>query len=156
MINKSKIELINASITELDKNINEALDKVEVLRQEGSALMIQIIEEEQLLKNTTWELDVIHKTYLSYCGSKKDLVFKPISDLCANIWHTWIDVEDGIQLRFDDENVSLHFDEVRTILPFVNKHKLKINGKNVSDKIRILKHEISTLEQLIHRFSIQS
>lgn len=156
MTDRSRIEVLNADIKKLDQSINDTVDKISLLQQEASNLMIKIIEEENLLKNTLWEINVSYKISLDYAGDKNDAMFKPITDLCHGTWHTWLDMEDGIQLRFDEDTVSLHFEESKQIISFANKHQIKIRGSNVIDKLQTLKRETATLEHLVHQFSIKS
>jgi len=156
MSDRSRIEILNADIKKMDQSINDIVDKISLLQTEASELMIKIISEEKLLKNTLWEINVNYKIALDYAGNKNDAAFKPISDLCGGSYHTWLDMEDGIQLRFDEDAVSLHFDESKQIISFANKHQIKIRGSNVTDKLHALKREVSTLEQLVHQFSIKN
>lgn len=156
MSDRSRIEIINADIKKMDDSINDTVDKISLLQKEASDLMIKIIEEDNLLKNTLWEINVSYKISLDYSGDKNDAFFKPITDLCNGAWHTWLDMEDGIQLRFDEDTVSLHFEETKQIVSFANKHQIKITGSNVTDKLHTLKREVSTLEQLVHQFSIKN
>jgi len=156
MTNRSNLEKLNTSIKKIDDSINQSVEDMSKLQIESEEILIQIIKDEKLLKNSIWDIEYVHEhIYLNYAGDRYDIVMGQISNLCSGSYHSWLNLENGIQLRLDEEKVSLHFDEAKTILPFANKHQIKITGNNVSDKLQKLKRESSALEQLIHQFSIK-
>lgn len=156
MTNRSKLDKLNNSIQKLNQTINDSTDELYKFQNECGELLIQIVEDEKLLKDSLWDIEYFSEhIYLVYSGIKNDSFLGPINTLCSGSGHSWLDIEPGIQLRFDEDEVSLHFDEVKSILPFAKKHKMKITGSNLSDKLQKLKRESSALEQLIHQFAIK-
>lgn len=156
MTNRSKLAKLNKSVKDLNKSVDETIDKISTIQLECSELILKILEDENLLKNSVWEMKCVHdRVYLEFFGNASDESFAPIKKLFSDNFHSWLELEDGIRLRIDEEIISLHFDETKMALPFVNKHQLKIIGKNVSDKLHSLKREIDALEKLTHQFSLK-
>lgn len=156
MTNRSKLEKLNASILKLNQVISDSTEDMYKLQNESGELLIEVIQDEQLLKDSIWEIDYFSEhIFLKYSGNRNDAIIVSISALCSESFHSWLELESGIQLRFDDDEVSLHFDEAKSVLPFSKKHHIKITGSNITDKLQKLKRESSALEQLIHQFSIK-
>lgn len=156
MTNRIKLEKLNATIKKLNDSINESSEEMNKLQNESGELLVQVITDENLLKNSIWEIDYYNEhIYLKYIGNRDDAILGAISAMCSESYHSWLDLEPGIQLRIDEDAASLHFNEAKTVLPFSSKHQMKITGNNIADKLQKLKRESTTLEQLIHQFAIK-
>jgi len=153
---RSKLEKINESISKLNNSIDKMVDEIATLQATGSDLVTLIIEEENLLKDSIWNIRHRHHgIFLDYAGSYDDSILKSFTKLCNDSSNAWIDMENGIQLRIDEDYVSFYFDESKMLLPFANKHKMKLIGNNLTSELQALKREYSALEKLIHQFSIK-
>lgn len=158
MTNRLKLEKINESIKTLNDAIDKQTKELIKLEEQSSELIIKIFEEEALLNNTSWELiasspNRVHLSYDESSGSLDDLLSK-FKLLFGKTQSSWVDLEEGVELHIDNL-IEIHFDEARMILPFVNKHKVKITNSNVVDKLQRLKRDSSALEQIAHQFALK-
>ncbi len=150
-----QLEDINSQIKKIDLEIDSMMDNLSQLHTKKCDLFSQILEEEQLLKNSEWNLKHDPNLNLEYDGKKNDVIMQTFSKWLPDERLTWIDLEDGIQLRFNEDYVYLYFDDSKMILPFVNKHNIKIKGANITNKLLSLKREVAALEKICHQFSIK-
>lgn len=144
--------LIESHNSEIDIKVNELAD----FQNKKNDLIIQIINDEKLLKNSQWELKTGSLTSLKYSGKSDDIIMSHITNLISQDSFCWIDIEPGIQLQIDGDDVEITFDQPKTILSFIKKNQMSISGASVSDKIQALKRETAALEQLTHIFSIKN
>ena len=159
MTDKNKLIKINAELDKLVDQSNEVADKVGQLSSTRDSLLIEIIETENLLKDSNWELKFSGQIFLEYAGKVDDYIMSTILSYAkssgSSYQYVWLQLESGIQFRIDEDEVSLHFDEPKMILPFVKKHKVKITGSSVVDRLRNLKREVASIEQICHEFSLK-
>ena len=83
-------------------------------------------------------------------GGKMDAV----TQLSNTDYHSWFDLEDGIRLQFDDNDISFSFEDPKQLMPFVKKNKMKVTGSGILDRLSKLKREASSLEEVCHTFGI--
>lgn len=152
---KNEIKELTAQIIEKEDASAVLTGEAYALRGERELLVGQLIQNEKLLADTNWELrlDGGSKLYLEYRdppGGNMDL----IAQLSKTDYHSWFDLEDGIRLQFDDNDISVSFDEPKQLMPFVKKNKMLVTGTGILDRLAKLKRESSTLEEICHTFGI--
>jgi hypothetical protein len=77
-----------------------------------------------------------------------------IKELARTDYHSWFEITDGIQLRFDDNDISISFKETKQVMPFVKKNGLKIFGTGITDRLAKLKRDAVALETIVHQFNL--
>jgi hypothetical protein len=153
---KENIAEITIRINDLEmKSANLQTDAFN-LRQEREQLLAKMILEENLLANTRWEIQMSGNNipHLEFLDAGKSTSMEVIEELARKDYHCWFDLISGIQLRFDDNEVSLHFKESKQIMPFVKRCELKLTGTGISDRLSELKREVSALELIVHSFNL--
>lgn len=123
-------------------------------RKKKEEIVAKIILEEKLLEESTWEIqgDGV-ASYLEFTGPYEGKM-KDARDLTRSGWHSSFEMEEGIEIRFDDNDTSLRFESPKMILPFVQKHKLFVSAPGVMDRLAKLKREVASLEILVHQFNL--
>lgn len=150
---REKIASLTTEITALEDHSQNLQVEAWNLRQERDELIAQLILEEKMLANTTWELSLGDVTNLSYKETKAGEL-DSVKELARKDWHATFELEPGVNLRFDDSEISLSFDDPKQVLLFIRKNDLIIGGTKVSDRLNILKREIAALEEVCHQFNL--
>lgn len=152
---EKQISEMTAEIKELEDTAANLGVKAFDLRQKREELIAQMILDEKLLSDTDWDLslDGGAGASLSYRDSSpNDMKF--IKELARTDYHSWFEISDGIQLRFDDNEISLSFKESKQLMPFAKKNGLRVNGTGIKDKLSKLKRDVVALETICHQFGI--
>lgn len=152
---QEQIAEMTAEIKELEEEATNLGVQSFDLRQKREELIAQMIMEEKLLSDTDWDLSLDGNAgaSLSYKDSSpNDMKF--IKELARTDYHSWFEISDGIQLRFDDNDISLNFKESKQLMPFAKKNGLRINGTGIKDKLAKLKRDVAALETICHQFGI--
>jgi hypothetical protein len=150
-------------ISELSDKIKELEDKAADLqvtsfglRQKREELIAQMILEEKLLSDTDWDLSVggsAGDAVLSYKDTSPNTM-EFIKELARTDYHSWFEIADGIQLRFDDSDISLSFKESKQLMPFAKRNGLRISGAGIKDRLAKLKRDVVALETICHQFNL--
>ncbi len=77
-----------------------------------------------------------------------------VMEMARQDYHSDFNLTEGIRIRFDDSNISLHFKDNKALVPFITKYGLVINGTSIRDRLAKLKREISVLELVCHQFKL--
>jgi hypothetical protein len=152
---QKQIAAMTTEIKELEEEASDLGVKAFGIRQKREELIAQMILEERLLSDTDWDLslDGGNGASLSYKDtSPNNMEF--IKELARTDYHSWFEISDGIQLRFDDNDISLTFKESKQLMPFAKKNGLRINGAGIKDKLSKLKRDVAALETICHQFGI--
>jgi hypothetical protein len=152
---EKQISEMSAEIKRLEDEAADLGVKAFDLRQKREEMIAQMILEEKLLSDTDWDLslDGSSGASLSYKDSSpNDMRF--IKELARTDYHSWFEISDGIQLRFDDNDISLSFKESKQLIPFAKKNGLRINGTGIKDKLSKLKRDVAALETICHQFGL--
>lgn len=150
---RDQIASLTTEITALEDHSANLQVEAWSLRQHRDELTAQLILDEKMLEGTTWEMalgDVTNLTHIEVIKGELDKV----KELCRKDWHATFELEPGVSLRFDDNEVSLSFEEPKQVLPFLRKNGLIISGSKVADRLSSLKREISALETICHQFNL--
>ena len=150
---KAQIKELSDKIKDLeDRSSNLQLESYG-LRQKREELIASMIVEDRLMADSEWDLTVDHNSsaHLSYkTGGNMDY----IRELAQADYHSWCELSDGINLKFDDSEITLTFKESKMVLPFAKKNGLKISGSTISARLAQLKRDAAALETICHQFNL--
>jgi hypothetical protein len=150
---REKIASLTTEISALEDRAANLQVDAWALRQERDELIAQLILDEKMLAGTTWELALGDITNLSYSETVPGEL-DTIKSLIRTDWHSSFELEEGIELHFDDSEVSLIFKDPKQVLSFLRKNKLIIGGNKVADRLNHLKREVEALEIVSHQFNL--
>jgi hypothetical protein len=152
---KKQIAELSTKIAELEEQSANLQVESFSLRQKREELIATMIVEDKLLLKTEWEitLDGSSGAQLSYKESGSDSM-DFIKELARTDYHSWFEITDGIQLRFDDNDISITFKETRQVMPFVKKNGIRISGSGITDRLAKLKRDAVALETIVHQFNL--
>ncbi len=151
---KEQIEELTLKIKELEDQSAALQVDAFTLRQRREEVIGQMILEEKLLADTNWDLALDSSgVSLSYRESEIDSM-EFIKELARTDYHSWFEIADGIQLKFDDNDISMSFKETKQLMPFVKKNGLKIVGTGITDRLNKLKRDVVALETVVHQFNL--
>ena len=165
MSTREKIQELDAEIKALYATSASIQEQAWLKTEERDKLVAATILEEKMLTDSTWDLDsgsgakqmvggsgISNKDGITiyYTGTTLDAVM----DLARTDYHSTFTLQQGISLRFDDNDISLRFQESKMMLPFVQKHGLIISGTDIRDKLAGLKRQVAALEAVCHAFKL--
>ncbi len=151
---KEQIEDLTLKIKELEDQSAALQMDAFTLRQRREEAIAQMILDEKLLADTSWDLSLDSSgVNLSYKESDADSM-EFIKELARTDYHSWFEIADGIQLKFDDNDIALTFKETKQLMPFVKKNGLKISGTGITDRLNKLKRDVVALETVVHQFNL--
>lgn len=155
MTYKKQIAELSTKIKDLeDQSANLQVESF-ALRQKREELIATMIVEDKLMRDTEWDLtlDGSSGAHLSYKESQTNSM-EFIKELARTDYHSWFEITDGIQLRFDDNDISISFKETKQVMPFVKKNGLIISGSGITDRLAKLKRDAAALETIVHQFNL--
>lgn len=152
---EKKISELSSEIKSLDDQSADLATKSYELRQEREQLIAQMILGNKLLKDTNWEifLDGSNGVFLNFQNNQSSDSMGFIIDLAKTDYSSWFELSDGINLRFDDNDISISFKEAKQVVPFIKKNLLNVSGSGIVDRLAKLKRDVAALEAVIHQFS---
>lgn len=150
---KERIELLSEQVKDLEERSANLQVDAWSLRQERDELIAQLILEEKMLAGTTWDLALGDITNLSYSETVPGELDK-MKALIRTDWHSSFELEEGVELHFDDSEVTLTFKDPKQVLSFIKKNGLAIGGNKVADRLNYLKREVAALEIVTHQFNL--
>jgi len=152
---KKQIEELSSQIKKLeDQSANLQVESFG-LRQKREEIIATMIVEEKLLNDTEWDITLDGNTSarLSYKETNVGSL-DYIKELAKSDYHSWFDIGDGVEFRFDDSDISISFKETKQVMPFVKKNGLKISGTGITDRLAKLKRDAAALETICHQFNL--
>jgi hypothetical protein len=153
-----KYDELDQKIKKLDERQNLISDEISKITEQQYTILQQIIQEEKLLQDTNWELKLNgDRVYLTCLDSRADesSSLHCLDTLLNNTYHYSFNLEEGSEIRFDDNQISIHFDENRLATPLIKKYGLKVSSGTVAGKLLALKRQMNQLEILAHQFNIK-
>lgn len=150
---KDDIASISVEIQALEEHSANLQADAWTLRQKRDELIARLILEEKMLAGTTWELALGDVSTLNYKETNPDELSQ-IKKLIRQDYHCSFEVENGVEIRFDDGEITLSFDEPKQVLPFAKKNELVISGSGVATRLNQLKREAAALELICHQFGL--
>ncbi len=155
---RDMVATIDGNIKTLEDKSNEMNREIFDLHGARNAVLLKIIEEEQIIKDTEWEIKLSSdKVYLEYTGTRSEQSgpIHDLSEMVGGSWHSSCEFEEGINLYFDDNIVTLRFKENNMIMPFAKKHGFKLVGSGIVIEVQKINRKAKQLEALIHQFNIK-
>ena len=153
-----KYEELNQKLLLLNEQYNTVNDKISSITEEQYKLLQQIIQEEHLFDGTKWELKLSgDQVYLTCQDSRKDesSSLHKLDALLNGSYHYFFTLEEDVEIRFDDNEISIHFEENKAVMLFCKKYKMTISSSTVAGKLQALKRQVNQLEILAHQFNIK-
>lgn len=156
-----QINSLNKRIGDLDDRSAELGHQAWELRRERETLTAKFILEEELLAGSTWDVELGSfasgsSAYLNFTGqsSDKNSPIHKVVELARDDYHTNFALVDGVNIRFDDSEITLTFKEGVMMLPFIQKYGLVINGTSIQDRLAKLKRDVAALELVCHQLKL--
>lgn len=150
-----EIQILEEQLISLDHQIGELNKQRWELQNQRDQLVARLILEENLLQGTRWILHANDSPHLDFDLSQENYSkIKKIQELARTDWHSSFRLQEGVVIRFDDNDVSLYFTEAKNLLPFAQKHSLIIDGTDITAKLAKLKREIAALEAIAHQYKL--
>jgi len=153
---QAELDALDTEIEALEDHASSLGAQAYELRSKRDALISQAILEEKLLADSTWEIQSqggSSSSYLEFTGNWEGSMQK-IREMARKDYHSSFSLMDGVDLRFDDNDMTIQFADPKLILPFAKKNNLKLSGANITDRLAKLKREVAALETLVHQFNL--
>lgn len=148
---KEDIALINDRLKDANKILDQAYDDQSKLCDQKNLLIKDLILEEKMLAGTEWLL-VLDKysnnIELEYITSRHEGKVDEISTLLGAGYHDLFELQPGIEIRFDDNDVLLTFKNSTQVYSFVKKNEMKLDCKTFISKVEALRNQLQSLEEL--------
>lgn len=158
-INAWNVENTKMTVREDLKKVQDELDELEmqqdVLRaleyplqvKRGDAIQ-RLLDEEKPFNGTSWTLKFNYKgvLFLEYDGHRFDDEMKEVHELCSTSWHSDFKLEEGVEIQFDDNVVSLSFKDSSKIAEVASRHGLVVTANELKERAETLHKELAGLE----------
>lgn len=135
-------------ITTLEKlqNIVKAKKKaekeIEVLQEEVSNIennRLEVakayIKEANLLSKCNWKASVTHY-HTIHVHARFDDLSSDVTDLLNPSWHCSFELEEGVSIMFNDEDIELTFDDEDSTVYFLREHNIKVDTSEIEKEIK--------------------
>lgn len=151
MSKQEDIKALDVKISECEKKQADLRGQQYELETAREELIRQVILEDGLLNGTEWTVKLSNSIlYLEYNWSIDSAVgfeLRSVVEMCRSGWHSSFDFAKDIEFQFDDNQISIRFDDHKLIKKFIENHKLVIT-EEFSKEIAALRAELNTLETL--------
>jgi hypothetical protein len=156
MKNQARLDELVQQIDNLENRAADLNEEAYSLRTEKDNLIAQAIIEDKMLFDTTWDIQsngVGSTSYLEFIGNIEGKI-EEVVQIARKDYHQTFNLQPGIAIRFDDNDITLQFEDPKMILPFAKKNNLKLSGASITDRLSKLKREVAALEMLVHQFNL--
>ncbi len=152
---KPKIEELSSLIKKIEDEAARFHAEGYNLRQQRAGLIARMLVEEKLMEGTEWEMTLDHNS-IARLSLKKDDEGKMnyVEDLARDGWHSSFEIESGVTLQFDDNEISIEFQSAKMMIPFAKKNGMKVSGTTLTNKLSQLKRDVAALEIVCHQFNL--
>lgn len=157
MSKRDQVTIIDQALLKLDEKQTELSLEENGLRESRSLLIKELIEEENLLDSTTWELFVTSSgsgMYLQYSEGNDEKITE-ISKLCFSSWHDSFELQTGVTLHYDDGVCTLHATDPGQLKSFAVNHNFIITARDIGNQIKKLSRQLNVLQEVCHQFNLQ-
>lgn len=153
---KLKLKKLDSEIKTLEDTAIDLQTKAFDLRQEQEYLISKMILQDKLLADSDWELfldvnNIVSLKYLPQIPITASMEF--VISLTKTDYHSWFELEEGVQLQFDDSEITLTFKDNKQAVSFIKKNKLNVSGTGIIDRLTRLKRDVAALEAIYHQFN---
>lgn len=157
MSKRDQVTIIDQELLKLDEKQTALSLEESRLRESRSLLIKELIEEENLLDSTTWELFVTNSSgsmYLQYSEGSEEKISE-LSKLCFSSWHDLFELQTGVTLHYDDGVYTLHAADPGQLKSFAVSHNFIITAKDIGNQIKKLSRQLNVLQEVCHQFNLQ-
>ena len=157
MSKREQVTIIDQELLKLDEKQTALSLEESGLRESRSLLIKELIEEENLLDSTTWELFVTSSgsgMYLQYSEGNEEKISE-LSKLCFSSWHDSFELQTGVTLHFDDGVYTLHAADPGQLKSFAVNHNFIITARDINNQIKRLSRQLNVLQEVCHQFNLQ-
>jgi hypothetical protein len=155
---RDKIAELTTEIKELEDKASEIATEATSLRAVREKLIIKVLVEDKIFEDTSWDvgsyMSGVKINYIKSYGATVYDVFEPIQEIFSKDGDIWMEINDGISLRLEGGEVSLSFKEAKQVMPFIKKHKMKLTGSSIVDRLAKMKRDAAALESIVHTFNL--
>jgi hypothetical protein len=142
------LDELKQDINTLQEQRNKTYEVEQGLVQEYNSVLLEKIISEKLLHKYEWEIKL--SGYHIYLSSTRRDDRKVTSLMINSDYHCGIDLTDHVQLRSDDNELSIAFSDNKEIAPFIADWDLKINCSGIEKKIKSLIDEADQLNDILN------
>lgn len=150
------LEIIDSISVELDikyKEIEDLRSNANELEQKRGSYILQYIVEKELFKDTIWTIKS-YATSLDYSDRNDTAVMIFLIKLIGPSYVTLL-ATGGIELYYNDGGLTANFDRHTLIADFANKYQIKIDGAEITSRLRRMSKEIDPLIEISHLFNLK-
>jgi hypothetical protein len=155
---KDRIIELTTEIKELEDKADAIHIEANTLREAKEKLIVKMLLESKILEDTSWDVGSyvggVRLDYIKSYGSNVFDVFESLSDLAGRGTDVWMEIVDGVSLRFEDGESTLTFKEAKQVMPFIKKNKMKLTGGTITDRLAKMKRDTAALESICHTFNL--
>jgi hypothetical protein len=152
---RDQLKINEQKVEEFNKQADELRASAYSLEKDSCNLISILIEKEKMLAGTSWELIVNKKSAnLEFQGNLKSPEMQKIFELTWNGYHSCFTLNDGIDLYYDDSRISIQFDELKLVAPFIKKMEIVLDASGIRDDLHKLRRDLSALEMICHQLQL--
>lgn len=152
---REQLKLNEQQVEELNKQADELRESAYSLERESSNLIAQLIEEDKMLAGTSWELVASKKSaYLEFQGNLKSPEMQKIFEITWNGYHSSFVLGEGIDLYYDDSRISIQFDDLKLVAPFIKKMEIVLDTSSIRDDLHKMRRDLAALEMICHQLQL--
>lgn len=150
------LEIIESISKEVDlkyKEIEDLRTKADELEQKRGSYVFQYVLDNELFKGTIWTIKS-HATSLEYSDREDTSAFLFLKKIIGSGYVTLLS-EGGVEVYYSDGSITANFDRHSLIPDFVKKHQIKIDGAEITSRLRRMSKEIDPLIEISHLFNLK-
>jgi hypothetical protein len=156
---RQRLSEINKAIVDLDGQIRELCESQNVLELERNKTLADLLDNEKLLAGSKWKdsfnwVSQGGSLALTYQGQADDSLMGPLGTAVNSSSYSSYLLEPEVELVFSSQ-VELTFPNIKTMLSFVNRHQLVIDGTQTVMQLHKLQREIRDLELIVHQLGLK-
>lgn len=119
------------------------------LERQLSSVALEILKDEKLLKLVTWEVSSYESYDVRLDMSRSCDIPKELKDLFKADYHESFQLEDGIRLSFNDNDLCICFDKPERVEDFVKEHELTVDKSGLVESFNEEKKLLAKMESLL-------
>lgn len=154
---REDMDEINTKLNALTEQINAWNELQYPLYDAKEKIISLVIQEEKLLKNSKWEIKFgyTNKMYLEYLGKLSDDKIIEVRNLCASSFHCRFELETDVSLEFNDNVLSLYFDDSIKITDVIKRYELLIDFSDLAKRMQQFNNELESLKNISSELGIK-
>ena len=132
------IKTIEKDIEQIDKQRRALQVKRDVLSAEIETVRLHNIKAGDMLGMAVWSFSIQHSFAQNKEGinlSARNKKLAKLGKILGDEYHTEENFEKGINIQFDDGEVTITFSSTRVAVAFIKKYNLELNFKQIEEEI---------------------